>query len=91
MSGPANWRTAGSTFYRTFIKRNSTFLSLVVVGAFVTESATGFLFDNLWSYLNQGKLWADFKRDQLPAILAKKAAEEGGEEAGEEEGGEAEE
>ncbi|KAL6068902.1 hypothetical protein QOT17_007874 [Balamuthia mandrillaris] len=63
--------------YKNVLKRNSTFISFVILGAVATEVFSGAFTDTFWRFMNRGKLWADFKRDVYPKIKAKK---EGGDE-----------
>lgn len=50
-------------FYETFMKKTSTYATTVVVGAIVMDYAYQTMWDKIWVWNNQGKLYADVLRD----------------------------
>eukprot|EP00238_Polyblepharides_amylifera_P009613 CAMPEP_0196574262 /NCGR_PEP_ID=MMETSP1081-20130531/4011_1 /TAXON_ID=36882 /ORGANISM="Pyramimonas amylifera, Strain CCMP720" /LENGTH=65 /DNA_ID=CAMNT_0041892227 /DNA_START=75 /DNA_END=272 /DNA_ORIENTATION=- len=46
-----------TTFYNTVMKRNTVYVSFVIVGALAGEHLVSTTFDKLWESNNQGKLY----------------------------------
>ena len=47
--------------YNTFLRRGSTFLLTMVVGAVFFERLTDKWIDSYWGRMNRGKLWKDIE------------------------------
>jgi hypothetical protein len=65
----------GGWIYDALLKRNSTYLVVILVGAITYEAAINRGVEWLWTTANKGRLWEDFKKNQLPLIQARKNAE----------------
>ncbi|KAK9371143.1 cytochrome b-c1 complex subunit 9 [Lipomyces kononenkoae] len=53
--------------YNTFIRRNSVFVSTILLGAFAFEIGFDSTIDKYWDRLNAGKQWKDIKHKYITA------------------------
>ncbi|KAI7287991.1 hypothetical protein KC345_g301 [Hortaea werneckii] len=56
-----------SSLYGSIVKRNTTFLATIFVGAFATEIAFETGANSIWDQINKGRQWKDIKQRYMEA------------------------
>ncbi|RMY63518.1 hypothetical protein D0864_07044 [Hortaea werneckii] len=56
-----------SSLYGSIVKRNTTFLATIFVGAFATEIAFETGANSIWDSINKGRQWKDIKQRYMEA------------------------
>ncbi|TKA23168.1 hypothetical protein B0A50_07198 [Salinomyces thailandicus] len=56
-----------ANFYGQIVKRNTTFLASIFIGAFATELAFETGANGIWDQINKGRQWKDIKQRYMEA------------------------
>merc|ERR1712182_193565 len=60
-----------SSLYGSIVKRNTTFLATIFVGAFATEIAFETGANSIWDSINKGRQWKDIKQRYMEAATSR--------------------